>query len=90
MTDAELEDCSRKLDKTLTVLKSCRDVAASRLTEIQEKDAELVNAYQQIEIYKGMVKRFDERIKYLEGIKCSEFSLIKIFGLKILHSKKCL
>jgi hypothetical protein len=70
------------LDKTLDALQSCKDLAAQRLADrnLSEDKAKL---------YKDLYDRAGERIKYLESIKCSEFSVIKIGFFKILSFKKC-
>lgn len=87
--DDDLKDCSEMLDKTLDALRACRDLSAERLAELKIKDAEKGLAEKEIKYYEDLTARLDARVKELEKIKCTEFSVIKIFFIKFIHFKKC-
>lgn len=78
------------LDQSIEEARSCKALAEARLSEVNSLKGTVVADAKLIAVYEDMVKRYDARIKYLEGIKCNEFSLIKIGFIKILSFKKCL
>lgn len=77
------------LDKTLDVVRDCRELAASRLNELEISRAKGAVKDEKILALEDIVKRADERIKYLESIKCSEFSILKLGFIKLFSWKKC-
>ena len=77
------------LDQSISEARACRDLAAARLSEVESLKGTIAADAKLIAFYEDMVKRYDERIKYLESIKCSEFSLFKLGPIKLFHSKKC-
>jgi len=78
------------LDQSIAEARSCRTLAQARLDEVNSLKGTVALDQKMFAYYEDLVKRFDARVKYLEGIKCSEFALIKIGFIKILHFKKCL
>ena len=72
----DLKECAEMLDKTLETLSACRDKTAAYLAQIEIAAERMKLKDERIAFYQDLVKRYDERIKYLEKIKCSE---VKIF-----------
>lgn len=93
----DLATCKKKLDlavksgnQTLDELVACEDLANTRLNELKkvEKKSELQE--NKITELEGLIVNLKERIAELEKIKCSEFTLIKLFWvIKIGQFKKC-
>lgn len=77
------------LDKTLDTLRACRDLSTARLNELKTKDAEKGILDKELNYYKDLTERLENRIKELEKIKCTEFNLIKIWIFKVGQFKKC-
>ena len=74
--ESDLKECAEMLDKTLETLSACRDKTAAYLAQIEITAERMKLKDERIVFYQDLVKRYDERIKYLEKIKCSE---VKIF-----------
>lgn len=77
------------LDKTLDVLRACRDLSAKRLAELKLSEADTKIANREIKYFEDLVKKLEKRIAYLEKKKCTEFSLIRLGWFKILNFRKC-
>lgn len=85
----QLQDCSKILDKAVSALRECKDLASSRLNELKASEVENAIAKREIKYFEELVVKLEKRITYLEKKKCSEFSIIKIGWFKIGHFRKC-
>lgn len=78
----DLADCTQMLDKALDALKACKDRADKAVNYAAELFTENLINEKLLAYYKTMAADLEKRVKYLEGIKCSEFRFLFIFKYK--------
>lgn len=78
----DLADCSQMLNKSLDALKVCKDRADKAVNYAAELYAEKLINEKLLEYFKTLSADLEKRAKYLESIKCSEFSVFLIFKYK--------
>ena len=78
----DLKDCTQMLDQSIEEVRACKDLQIKVTSE-----KALIE--QENKFLKEKLNESLERTKFLEKIKCSEFSLIKLGPIKLGHYKKC-